>query len=32
MGLEFLDLDPNSHATMLAWIRTLHKSRLIDDE
>lgn len=23
MGLEFLDLDPNSHATLLAWIRTL---------
>src|SRR6266404_7616534 len=30
MGLEFLDLDPNSHATLLAWIRTLQKSRLID--
>src|SRR5258707_8746675 len=29
MGLEFLDLDPNSHATLLAWIRTL-QSRLID--
>ncbi len=32
MGLEFLDLDPNSHATLLAWIRTLQKSRLIDGE
>ena len=26
MGLEFLDLDPNSHARLLAWIRTLPKS------
>jgi c-di-GMP-binding flagellar brake protein YcgR len=32
MGLEFLDLDPNSHATLLAWIRTLQQSRLIEDE
>lgn len=27
MGLEFLDLDPDSHATLLAWIRALNKSR-----
>ena len=27
MGLEFLDLDPDSHATLLAWIRPLEKSR-----
>jgi c-di-GMP-binding flagellar brake protein YcgR len=26
MGLEFLDLDPKSHATLLAWIRTLLNS------
>jgi c-di-GMP-binding flagellar brake protein YcgR len=32
MGLEFLDLDPNSHATLLAWMRTLQQSRLIEDE
>jgi c-di-GMP-binding flagellar brake protein YcgR len=32
MGLEFLDLDPNSHATLLAWIRSLPKSALIDGE
>jgi hypothetical protein len=32
MGLEFLDLDPKSHATLLAWIRTLPKSSLIDAE
>ena len=32
MGLEFLDLDPNSHATLLAWIGALPKSRLIDAE
>ena len=27
MGLEFLDLDPNSHATLLVWMRSLPKSR-----
>lgn len=27
LGLEFLDLDPDSHATLLAWIRALDKSR-----
>jgi hypothetical protein len=32
MGLEFLDLDANSHATLLAWMRTLQQSRLIEDE
>jgi hypothetical protein len=32
MGLEFLDLDPKSHATLLEWIRTLPKSSLIDAE
>jgi hypothetical protein len=32
MGLEFLDLDPNSHATRPAWIRILPKSHLIDGE
>ena len=32
MGIEFLDLDPKSHATLLAWIRTLPKSSLIDAE
>ncbi len=32
MGLEFLDLDPNSQATLLAWIEALPKSRLIDAE
>src|SRR5260370_35008920 len=32
MGLEFLDLDPNSHATLLAWIRTLQKSPPLDRE
>jgi hypothetical protein len=32
MGLEFLDLDPNSHATLLAWIRILPQSHLIDGE
>jgi hypothetical protein len=32
MGLEFLDLDANSHATLLAWIGALQKSRLIDGE
>ena len=26
MGLEFLDLDAKSHATLLAWIRILPKS------
>jgi PilZ domain len=32
MGLEFLDLDPSSHATLLAWIRILPQSRPIDGE
>ena len=32
MGLEFLDLDPDSHATLLAWIRGLNKSRQIDGQ
>ena len=32
MGLEFLDLDTKSHATLLAWIRILPKSSLIDGE
>jgi c-di-GMP-binding flagellar brake protein YcgR len=32
MGLEFLDLDPKSHNTLLAWTRTLPKSSLIDAE
>jgi len=32
MGLEFLDLDPNSLATLLALIRILPKSLLIDGE
>ncbi len=27
MGLEFLDMDPDSKATLLAWIENLHKSR-----
>jgi hypothetical protein len=27
MGLEFLDLDPDSHATLLTWIESLRKSR-----
>ena len=31
MGLEFVDLDPNSHVTLLAWIRTLQQSRLTED-
>lgn len=30
MELEFLDLDPKSHVTLLAWIRILPKSSLID--
>lgn len=30
MGLEFLDLDSKSHATLLAWIRSFHQSSLID--
>ena len=32
MGLEFLDLDSNSNATLLAWIRTLPKSSLVGGE
>jgi PilZ domain len=32
VGLEFLDLYPKSHTTLLAWIRTLPKSSLIDAE
>src|SRR5713101_4152223 len=27
MGLEFLDIDPDSHATLPAWIENLRKSR-----
>jgi len=27
MGLEFLDIDPESNATLLAWIENLRKSR-----
>jgi c-di-GMP-binding flagellar brake protein YcgR len=27
MGLEFLDVDPDSNATLLAWIENLRKSR-----
>src|SRR5258708_32528460 len=27
MGLEFLDIDPDSKATLLAWIENLRKSR-----
>jgi c-di-GMP-binding flagellar brake protein YcgR len=27
MGLEFLDIDPDSNATLLAWIEYLRKSR-----
>jgi len=27
MGLEFLDIDPGSNATLLAWIENLRKSR-----
>src|SRR5260370_2745189 len=27
MGLEFLDIDPDSNATLLAWIENLRKSR-----
>jgi c-di-GMP-binding flagellar brake protein YcgR len=27
MGLEFLDMDPDSKATLLAWIENLRKSR-----
>jgi hypothetical protein len=26
MGLEFLDIDPDSSATLLAWIENLRKS------
>ena len=26
MGLEFLDIDPDSNATRLAWIESLRKS------
>jgi c-di-GMP-binding flagellar brake protein YcgR len=26
MGLEFLDVDPNSNATLLAWMESLRKS------
>jgi hypothetical protein len=26
-GLEFLDIDPDSHATLLIWIENLRKSR-----
>jgi hypothetical protein len=26
MGLEFLDIDPDSNATLLAWIDNLRKS------
>ena len=26
MGLEFLDIDPDSHATLLTWIEDLRKS------
>jgi hypothetical protein len=32
MELEFLDLDPNSHATLLAWIRRFPKSSPISGE
>ena len=32
VGLEFLDLDPNSYATLLAWIRILPKSPIVDGE
>lgn len=32
MGLKFLDFDPNSHATLLAWMRTLPNSSLVDGE
>ena len=27
VGLEFLDIDPDSNATLLAWIENLRKSR-----
>ena len=27
MGLEFLDIDPGSNATLLGWIENLRKSR-----
>jgi len=27
MGLEFLDIDPGSNATLLAWIEYLCKAR-----
>jgi hypothetical protein len=27
MGLEFLDIDPDSGATLLTWIENLRKSR-----
>jgi c-di-GMP-binding flagellar brake protein YcgR len=27
MGFEFLDIDPDSNATLLAWIENLRKSR-----
>jgi len=27
MGVEFLDIDPDSNATLLAWIEYLRKSR-----
>src|SRR2546430_14865400 len=27
MGLEFLDMDPDSNATLLGWIENLRKSR-----
>ncbi len=27
LGLEFLDIDPGSNATLLAWIENLRKSR-----
>src|SRR6266478_2898301 len=26
-GVEFLDIDPDSHATLLAWVENLRKSR-----
>src|SRR6266446_3076571 len=27
LGLEFLDIDPDSHATLLAWVENLRESR-----
>jgi len=27
MGVEFLDIDPDSNATLLAWTENLRKSR-----